>query len=185
MPVGLFLAVPLTLGKGPCWPTFLQEPQTPAGRFGLSLLWGHCSFPLVWARFCLCPPRPKSLFLSPMEVLSSNPASLQGQILGIPQSFVDPQVGSSSVGFRTLLRTLESFFGIIVLQFVGHPPGRYGISFHSDCALLPSCVASSLSLDVGYLFLGSIIFLSRVVQKLVAALVLLQQEMSSCPTLPT
>ena len=48
-------------------------------------------------------------------------------------------------------------------------------------------VASSLSLDVGYLFLvGSSVLLSMVVQQLVANLVLSQQEMSTHPsTLPS
>ena len=44
--------------------------------------------------------------------------------------------------------------------------------------------ASYLSLDVGYLFLvGSSILLSMVVQQLVAILVL-SQEMSTCPSIP-
>ena len=45
--------------------------------------------------------------------------------------------------------------------------------------------ASSLSLDVGYLFLvGSSILLSIVVQQLVATLVLSQEEMSVPPSTP-
>ena len=28
----------------------------------------------------------------------------------------------------------ESFFGIIVTQFMGHPLGEYGILFYHDCA---------------------------------------------------
>ena len=46
--------------------------------------------------------------------------------------------------------------------------------------------ASSLSLDTGHLFLvDSSVLLPMVVQRLVVILVLSQEEMSICPTLPS
>ena len=46
-------------------------------------------------------------------------------------------------------------------------------------------VASSLPLDVGYLFLvGSSILLSMVVQQLIVILVLSQEELHACPFTP-
>ena len=81
----------------------------------------------------------------------------------------------------------ENFFGIIVLQFVGCPPRRYGIWFLSWLCPSYSLVAvSPVSLDVGYLFLvDSSVLLLMVVQQLVAILVL-SQEMSAWPsTLPS
>ena len=48
---------------------------------------------------------------------------------------------------------------------------------------LLSCYSSTLSLDVGYLFLvSSLILLSMVVQQLIAVLVFSQVEVSSCPS---
>ena len=81
----------------------------------------------------------------------------------------------------------ENFFGIIVLQFVSHPPGGYGIWLLWFCPSYCLTVASSLSLDVGYLFLvGSRVLLLVVVQQLVVILVLSQEEVCVCPsTLPS
>ena len=43
----------------------------------------------------------------------------------------------------------ENFFGIIVLQFVGHAPGSMGYDFNVIAPLLPSHHDFSLSLNVG------------------------------------
>ena len=52
--------------------------------------------------------------------------------------------------------------------------------------LLLFTASSSLSLDMGCIFVvGSSILLSMVVQQLVVILVLLQKEMSACPILPS
>ena len=32
------------------------------------------------------------------------------------------------------LQQWENFFGIVILQFVGHPPCVYGLCFYSECA---------------------------------------------------
>ena len=48
--------------------------------------------------------------------------------------------------------------------------------------IVPLTAASSLSLDIGYLFLvGSRILLSMIVQQPVVILVLSQEEMTTCP----
>ena len=51
---------------------------------------------------CVCPLRVESIYPSPVEVLQSNPASLQGLILWeflLP--LPDPEVGKPDVGLRT------------------------------------------------------------------------------------
>lgn len=64
----------------------------------------------------------------------------------------------------------EHFFVIIVLSLHGVLPSRYGFDF---IVVPPTISASSVFLDVGYLFLvGFSILLSMVVQQLVAILVL-------------
>ena len=61
------------------------------------------SWLLVPTRFCLCPPR--VCFLSPMELLQSNPIGLQSQIpWGFSVPLPDPQVGKSVVGPKTFLK---------------------------------------------------------------------------------
>ena len=80
----------------------------------------------------------------------------------------------------------ENFFGVIVLQFVSRPPRGYKIWFIIIVPLLLFvcvCVASPLSSDVECLFLvGSSVFLSKVVQRLIAILVLWQEKMSARPS---
>ena len=81
----------------------------------------------------------------------------------------------------------ENFFDIIVLQFVGHPPGGYEILFHFIVivSLLPSSYGFFFIFGHGYLFLvGSSALLLMVIQQLVAILVLYQQEMSADPSIP-
>ena len=82
----------------------------------------------------------------------------------------------------------ENFLGIIILQSIGHPPGRYRIWFHCDCT--PPTISLQLLLCFwtwGIFFLvDSSILLSMVVQQLVATVVLSQEEMNTCPsTLPS
>ena len=53
--------------------------------------------------------------------------------LGIPSPLVGSPGWEAWGGFWTS-QQWENFFGIIVLQFVGHPFGGYGIWFYRDCA---------------------------------------------------
>ena len=90
-----------------------QPPPTSAFRrpynisrcLWFSLLWGHCSFPLgPDAHTTLCAPSKSGVSVSPspVEVLQSNPASLQSLILWeflLP--LLDPQIGNPDVELRT------------------------------------------------------------------------------------
>ena len=75
----------------------------------------------------------------------------------------------------------ENFFGLIVLQFVGHPPGGYGVWFLLWLCSSHCLAASAFwSLGMWYLFLVvSIILLKLVVQQLVMILVVSQEKMST------
>ena len=53
--------------------------------------------------------------------------------LDFPVPLPDPQTEKPDVGLRTFTK-VENFIGIIVLQFVDHPRGGYGIWFYHDCA---------------------------------------------------
>ena len=64
---------------------------------------------------------------------------------------LDPQATKPDMGLK-IFTTVGSSFGITVLQFVGHPPSRYGIWFYQDYVLPTFPMASPLSLDVAYLF---------------------------------
>ena len=78
-------------------------------------------------------------------------------------------------------------FDIIGLQFVGCPPSKYGIWFYHDC--IPSTVSLWLLLCLwtwGIFFLmGSSVLLYMAVQQLVVILVLSQEEMNACPSMPS
>ena len=64
---------------------------------------------------------------SPVEVLKSNPASLQSLILyKFLLPLLDPQVGKPDMGLRTFT-PVDGLLCISVLQFVSHPPSSYGI----------------------------------------------------------
>ena len=112
-------------------------PPTLPGSGG-SVLCG-VSAPFFWvlvrARFCLCPPWLESLF-TPALRKSYNPIllALNVRFPGDSQSlFQIPRLGSLAWGSEPW-RQWENVFGILVLQFVGHPPGRYGIWFYCDSA---------------------------------------------------
>ena len=60
-----------------------------------------------------------------------------------------------------------------------------GFDFIMITLFLPLAAASSLSLDIGYLFLvGSSVLPSMAVQQLVATLVLSQEDVNACPSTP-
>ena len=74
-----------------------------------------------------CPPRLESLF-PPVLWKSCNQIPLAFQA----RFHEDSQLGSQTWGSEPS-KQWESFFGIIVLQFVGHPRGGCGIRFYCDC----------------------------------------------------
>ena len=74
----------------------------------------------------------------------------------------------------------ENFYGIIVLQFVGHHYTNMEFDFIVIVLLLPSHCGFSFVIIHRVLFLvGSSIFLLMVAQHLVVILVLLQKEVST------
>ena len=78
----------------------------------------------------------------------------------------------------------ENFFAIIVLQFLGCPPGRYGFDFIMTAPLIPShCSSFSLDMDIFFFSMGSSVLLLMVIQQLVEILVL-SQETSAHPSTP-
>ena len=91
----------------------------------LSLFWGHWSFLLALGMHKVLFVPSKSLF--PQSCGSSVIKSHwppKSNLLGVLITLLDPQVGKSIVSPRTFLT--ENFFGIIVLQFLGHLLGSSG-----------------------------------------------------------
>ena len=185
------LPVPLSMRWAPATPHLHRRASNTSRWFWFSLLGVTASllWVLVHAKFYLCPPRPASLFsASSLEGLLSNPAGPHRQFPGDSQSFCQiPRLGSLTWGSEPS-QQCKNFFGVIVPSLWVLPAGM-GFDF---VAIAPSyCLAgaSSLSLDVGYLFLvGSSVLLSAVllVQQLVAILGLSQEELSTQPfTLPS
>ena len=105
-------------------------------------------------RLCVCPPGVKFLFLSvsSLEVLWSNPSGLQSRFPGDSSSPCwTPRLANLTCGSQLSL-LWYNLCGIIVLQFVGRPAGRYDLILlwlHPSYHLT---VASSFSVVVGNLF---------------------------------
>ena len=78
-----------------------------------------------------------------------------------------PRLGSLTCGSEPSLQWVYFCF-ISVLQFVSHPPSRYGIWLYCDCA--PPTISLWLLLCLwmwGNFFVSSSVFLSMIVQQLV------------------
>ena len=112
----------------PCGQPLLTHIST-GGPPPLAVSFGSVSCvvtaPLLWvllcAKFCLCPPRLESLF-PPVLWKSYNQIALA----------LNARFPGNSPGWEAWYGA-QNFFGIIVLQSVGHPPGGYGILFYFDC----------------------------------------------------
>ena len=107
------------------------------------------------AHTTLCVPSKSGVSVSPspVEVLQSNPASLQSLILWeFPLPFSDPQAGKPDVG----LRTFTPVGGLLWYNCspVCESPTQqlWDLILLSLCPSYSLIVASPLSLDVGYLF---------------------------------
>ena len=88
---------------------------------------------LVCTLLCVCPPRVRSLF-PPVLSKSCNqiPLAFKVWFSGNSSSLCQtPRLGSL-MGSEPSLQWMD-FCGIIVLQFVSHPPSSYGIWFYCDC----------------------------------------------------
>ena len=121
----------------PADPRLHRRPSNTSGWFWFSLR--GVTAPLLWVlvctKFCLCPPRLESLF-PPVLWKSYNqiPLALKARFPGDSQSLCQiPRLGSLTWGSEPS-QQWENFFGVIFLQSVGHPPGRYGVWFYHDCA---------------------------------------------------
>ena len=141
---------------------------------------------LVWVRFCLCPPRLESWFPPVLwNFYNHIPLPFKIRFPGDSQSLCQfPWLGSLTWGSEPSWRW-EDFFDIIVFQFMGHPPSGYQIWFYHACTP-PTLFLWLLCLWTWGIFslVGSSVLLSMIVQQLVAFLVLLQEEMSTCPFIP-
>ena len=132
----LLLPVPCPCGKLRLTHTSTGYPPTLAGNF-ISVSWGVAT-PFLWdlvhARFFLCALQDWSL-IPPVLWKSNNQISLAfkvrlpGDSWSVCQS---PRLGSLTWGSEPS-QQWKSFFGVIVLQFVDHPPGEYRIWFYCDC----------------------------------------------------
>ena len=143
-------------------------PSTLAGSFGsvscevtASLL---CI--LVRSKFCFCLPRLESVSPVLWKAYNHIPLFPQGQIpWGFPVPLSDPQAGKSDRGFRTftIVRELLCYYYSPVC---GSPTWQvWDLILSILCSSYLLTAASSLTLDVGYLFLvGSSVPLLMVVQ---------------------
>ena len=90
---------------------------------------------LVCTRLCVYPPRVEPLF-SPVLWKSCNqiPLAFKARFSADSSSSCQiPRLGRLTWGSEPSVQW-ENFCGIIILQFVGRPPGCYGIWFYRDCA---------------------------------------------------
>ena len=134
-------------------------------------------------RFCVCPPGVQSLFSTVLwKFYNQIPLafSFPGNSWSLCQNL---QAGKLDVGLRTFT-TVGKLFWCYCSPVCGLPTYRYGVWFYCDCA--PPDILLQLFPCLLYLFLvGSNIFLLMVVQQLVVISVLLQEEMSTHPPLPS
>ena len=135
---------------------------------------------------CVFPPRVESL----------HPPVLSESCSQIPLAFKvwfcrnsssccwTPRFRSLTWGSVPSFQRVE-FCGISFLQFVSHPPSRYGIWFYCDCAPLPSHCVFSFVFGCGISFLvSSNVFLSMIVQQLVVILVFSQEGVRARSSTP-
>ena len=93
---------------------------------------------LIWVwgqvKCCLCPPRLESLF-PPAFWKSYNQIllALKARFPGDSQSLYQILRLASLTWSSNPSEQCENFFGIIILQSVGHPPSGYRIWFYLDC----------------------------------------------------
>ena len=110
--------------------TSTGDPPTLAGGFG-SVSCGVTS-PFLWivvcTKSCLCPLRLESLFpLVLWKSYNQIPLAFKVRFPGDAQFFCRiPSLGSLTWGSEPS-QQWENFFGIIILQFVGHPLSGYRI----------------------------------------------------------
>ena len=118
-------------------PASAEDPLTLAGR-SASVSYGVTApspWVLMHTPLCVCLPRVESLF-PPVLSKSFNqiPVAIKVWFSGNSSSRCwTPRLGSLTWGSEPSLQWAD-FCGIIVLQFVSHPPNGYGVWFYCDCA---------------------------------------------------
>ena len=143
MPIGIFLA---WCCQSPCpcgehLPTHASTGDPPLLAGSLGSVSCGVTAPFLWvsvhSRFCLCPPRLESLFPSVLwKSYNQIPLAFKARFSGDSQPLCQiPGLERLTWGSEPS-QQWENFFVIIVFQFVGHPPGSYGIWFYYDCAPL-------------------------------------------------
>ena len=136
---GLPIPLPLFLQWAPANPHPHRRPSNTSRWIWLSLLWGHCSFPLGpdVCKILFVPSKSRvsvSPVESPMEALQSNLAGLKIRFHKDSYSLCQiPRQGNLTWGSEPS-QQWENFFGSVVLQFVDCPPGEHGIWFCCDYA---------------------------------------------------
>ena len=187
---GLLLPVPPSLQQATAGPQLHRRPSNTGRQVWFSLLWGHCSFPLGLGarRSCLCLPTVESVSPNPEEVLWSNPSGHQSCILWrFPVPLSDSQAEKPDMELR-IFTTVGELFWYYGSPVCGSPTQQVWVFILLRlCLSYHLIMASSLCLNMGYpIFLGSSVFLSMVVQQLIAILVFSQEEMRAYPpTLPS
>jgi len=140
----------------PVDPHLHSRPSNTRRWLWVSFLWSHCSFPLSLGacKVLFVPSKTGVCFPSVVEVLwkqKSNSTCLQGQIpWGFPVPLSGPQTGKLDTVFWTFTQQWENFFDVIVC---GSPTQWvWDLSLLWLCCSYHLALASSLSLDMGYLF---------------------------------
>ena len=158
MPSGTF-QYPRPCGEPRLTHTSTEDPSTPAGGFGSVACGITASFLWVLAhvRFCLCLQDWSICFpQSPWKSYNHIPLTFKARFPGDSQSLCGmPRLGSLMYCSEPS-QHWENFSGIIVFQFVGHPPGRYGIWFYCVAPLLPPCYSFFFVFghEVSFFFFG-------------------------------
>ena len=183
------LLLPVSLS--PWWatatPASARNPPTLAGRSGSVFCGVTAPSPGSWcAHYFVYPLRVESLF-PPVLSKSCNQIPLDFSVWfsGNSSSHCQtPRLGSLTWGSEPSLQWVD-FCGIIVLQFMSHPPSSYWIWFCCDCAPPTVSLQLLLCLWIWVSFLvSSSVFLSMIVQQLVVIPVVLQEGVSTRPSTP-
>ena len=134
---------------------------------------------------CVCPPRVESLF-PPYLSKSWNQIPLSFKVWFSGNSSFHcqtPRLGSLTWGSEPSLQWVD-FCGIIVLQFVSHPPSGYGIWFSCDCVPPTISLQLLLCLRMWGIFFGEFQCLPVDDCSAVVIPVLSQEGVSTCPCTP-
>ena len=111
-------------------PASTGDPPVPGGRSGPGSHEVTAFFPwvLVHLKPCVCPPRVEFLFPAVLwNSCGQTPLAFKARFSGNSFScFQTPRLGSLTCGSELSL-LWENFCDIIIFQFVGCPPGGYGI----------------------------------------------------------